>query len=90
MKNPSLSQYRGGPVRTWRTKNGLSVLGTTSTMLPKITFADNSFDEFQTQVTAAEDYFRRYESYDGLAIHFYETFRDKTQDRGKSQEPIHE
>jgi len=90
MKDPSLGQYRGGPIRTFKTKNGLSVFSTTGIMLPKITFADDSFGEFQRQVTAAEDYFRRYESYGGLAIHFYETFRDKAQERREDSDRIRE
>jgi hypothetical protein len=80
-KDPSLGHYRGGATDTFETKNGLRGFRTTSIMLPKITFADDSFEEFQTQLTAAEDYFRRYETYRGLAIHYYETFRAKTEDR---------
>jgi len=90
MKDPSLAQYRGGPIRTFRTETGLSVFSTTGIMLPKITFADNSFDEFQRQVSVAEGYFQRYESYGGLAIHFYKTFRAKTQERHNGPAPIRE
>lgn len=46
-------------------------------MLSKITFADDSYSDLQTQVRAAEQYFSRYERYGGTAIHYYETFRDK-------------
>lgn len=48
-----------------------------STMLSKITFADDSPDDFQIQVSAAEQYFSRYKQYAGTAIHYYETLRDK-------------
>lgn len=48
-----------------------------STMMSKITFADDSVSSFQTQVRAAERYFSRYASYAGTAIHYYETLRDK-------------
>jgi hypothetical protein len=48
-----------------------------SVMLSKITFADDSFQDFQTQVRNAEEFFGRYKRYGGTAIHFYETFRDK-------------
>lgn len=90
VKDPSLAQYRGGSIGTFKTESGLSVFSTTGIMLPKITFADNSFDEFQRQVTAAEGYFQRYESYGGLAIHFYKTFRAKTRDRHNGPAPIRE
>jgi len=51
-----------------------------SIMLSKITFADDSAADFQIQVRAAEQYFRRYEKYAGTAIHYYETFRDKLEE----------
>jgi hypothetical protein len=45
-------------------------------MLSKVTFADNSFQEFREHTTAAANYFRTFESYNGMSIHFYETYRD--------------
>jgi len=81
MKDPSLGRFGKDSIRTFETDDGLFGFSTTGTMLPKITFADNTLDEFQTQVTAAEDYYRRHKSYGGLAIHYYETFRAKTQEQ---------
>ena len=49
----------------------------TSLMLPKITFADESYDYIQEQLAASEAEFARYKSFGGMAIHFYDTYRDK-------------
>lgn len=45
---------------------------------PKITYGDNSHEHLQTQTSAAEISFKRYKSYGGFAIHYYETFRKIT------------
>ncbi len=44
-------------------------------MLPKVTFADNSTADFHEQAKAADQYFERFATYRGLAIHYYTTFR---------------
>lgn len=51
----------------------------TSLMLSKTTFADNSYDDIQRQVRSAEEYFKRYSKYRGIAIHYYDTYRKITQ-----------
>lgn len=51
----------------------------TSTMLPKITFASVSFQDLKLQVAAAEDFFGKFESYTGIAIHFDQTYRRKSE-----------
>jgi hypothetical protein len=47
----------------------------TSIMLPKITFADNSYDDFVTQLKSAETAFRQSKQFFGMAIHSYESFQ---------------
>ena len=44
-------------------------------MLSKVTFADDTYDHIQTQIRAADNYFRRYANFQGIAIHYYDTFR---------------
>jgi hypothetical protein len=45
------------------------------TMLSKITFADESPDYLDSQLRAADQYFQKFHSYDGIAIHHYDTYR---------------
>lgn len=47
----------------------------TSEMLPKITFGDDNYDTFQEQVKAAENSFRSYNRFGGMAVHSYESFQ---------------
>jgi hypothetical protein len=58
-----------------------------SVMLSKITFADDSYDRVRTQVRAADEYFRRYASYEGIAIHYYDTFRVMVDGSEASNQP---
>lgn len=51
-----------------------------SRMLSKVTFADDSVENLRAQIRAAEDYFSRHESFGGMAIHFYNRFREKLAD----------
>ncbi|WP_442509933.1 hypothetical protein SH528x_001537 [Novipirellula sp. SH528] len=48
---------------------------TESVMPSKVTFGDNSLVDFDEQTSAAENYFRDFECFGGIAIHFYETYR---------------
>ncbi|WP_345328070.1 hypothetical protein [Novipirellula rosea] len=48
---------------------------TESVMPSKVTFGDNSMVDFDEQTSAAENYFRDFECFGGIAIHFYETYR---------------
>lgn len=61
--------------------NGESIPGfrAKSVMLSKVTFADNSYREFQEQTDSASRYFRKFNSFRGLAIHFYEPYRKLTE-----------
>ena len=52
----------------------------TRIMLPKITFAQEPYAEIKTQTAAAEEYFSRYKSYAGTAIHYYATYRKKVEE----------
>lgn len=49
----------------------------TSIMLPKITFAQESYDEINAQTGAAEAFFETFKSYSGIAIHYYKTYKAK-------------
>jgi hypothetical protein len=55
----------------------------TSLMLPKITFADETYEYLQEQLRASEAAFSRYTSFAGMAIHYYETYRDKRDESKK-------
>ena len=50
-------------------------------MLPKITFAGTSHPELRAEMKMADEEFSRYQSYAGLAIHYYETYRAKVEER---------
>ncbi len=69
-------------LRNFRNRNIANVSGAeiagfqvTSIMLPKITFGDNTYDDFQTQITAAENSFRDYKKFGGMAVHSFESFQ---------------
>ena len=69
-------------LRNFRNRDIANVAGSeiagfqvTSIMLPKITFGDNSYDDFQSQVSAAENTFRDYKKFGGMAVHSFESFQ---------------
>ena len=49
----------------------------TSIMLPKVTFAQESYDEINAQIGAAEAFFKKFKCYSGIAIHYYKTYKAK-------------
>ncbi len=51
----------------------------TSIMLPKVSFSQESYGQIQAQTRAAESVFNRYNSYRGIAIHYYQTYRSKVE-----------
>jgi hypothetical protein len=55
----------------------------TSLMLPKITFADESYAYIREQLQASEAWFGRYKSFAGMAIHFYATYLEKSLEKKK-------
>lgn len=57
----------------------------TSLMIPKITFADETYEEFVEQMEAAEEEFSKYSSFEGMAIHFYKTIKEKADDAAKEK-----
>lgn len=59
------------------------LLLTTNIMLPKISFADESYDFFVTEVAKAESEFVDYPGYAGEAIHFYTTLKEKYLDKSE-------
>jgi len=54
----------------------------TRMMLPKITFADDDYGYMTRQLRSAEALLAGHESYAGLAVHFYRTFR-RLAEKGK-------
>lgn len=54
----------------------------TSIMLPKVSFAEESHEQIIRQTAGAEDFFSRYKSYTGIAIHYYKTYRAKVNRAG--------
>jgi hypothetical protein len=52
----------------------------TSIMLPKITFADEKYEDIRFQLAAAEGAFRKHPSFQGFAIHYYDTFLKKVEE----------
>ncbi len=69
-------EWRGFRNRDIVTPQGSELPGfvVTSIMLPKITFGDNSQEEFASELKAAETSFRRSPKFFGMAIHSYESF----------------
>jgi len=63
---------------------GVSFSGfvTTRLMPSKVTFADDSITSFIEETGFAEQTFRRYRSYGGLAIHSWESYRGKRSNHG--------
>ncbi len=53
----------------------LAAFVATNTMLPKITFADNTLDDLHAQLKSAEESFRRSKQFGGMALHSYESFQ---------------
>jgi hypothetical protein len=54
--------------------------------LPKITFGHKTIEEMRSEIRIAEEEFREYEQYAGIAIHHYETYRRKVDSAGHRQE----
>ena len=79
-KDAEWSNLRSRPIINPLTANRYDGFVLDSLMLSKITFADDSANDFQFQVHAAEQYFSRYKNYAGTAIHYYETFREKLEE----------
>lgn len=52
-------------------------------MLPKITFGYKPIDEMRSELAIAEEEFREYEQYAGIAIHHYETYRKMVEPAGR-------
>ncbi|MBM81050.1 MAG: hypothetical protein CMJ78_10710 [Planctomycetaceae bacterium] len=73
-KDPVWSDFIARPIEDPATGDIYSGFIATSMMLPKTTFADDTYYDFRTQTRAAEEYFGRYRQYQGTAIHCYEQF----------------
>ncbi len=86
-KDPSWSNLNPRNISDSATSKHFSGFALDSTMLSKITFADDSPEDFQIQVHAAEQYFSRYKQYAGTAIHYYETLRDKLNESSSDSLP---
>ena len=75
-KNPVWSDFISRDITDPKTGDKFSGFMATSMMLPKTTFADDTFYDFKKQTHEAEDYFGRYKQYQGTAIHCYKEFRN--------------
>jgi hypothetical protein len=53
--------------------------------LPKITFGHKTIEEMRAEIRMAEEEFREYEPYVGIAIHHYESYRRKVDSAGHRQ-----
>jgi hypothetical protein len=56
---------------------GIPGIQAVGAMLDKVTFAQESVDYIHRQLEIAEDYFREYDCFAGMAIHYYKTFLEK-------------
>ncbi|MBC8351658.1 MAG: hypothetical protein H8E66_06695 [Planctomycetes bacterium] len=88
-KNAEWSNLRTRPITEVESASRYDGFMLDGVMLSKITFSDDSVEDFQRQVRAAEQYFGRYERYAGTAIHCYETFRDKLKETTSTSAPSH-
>lgn len=75
--DPELQHYRNKPIVDTATGKQYPGFTAESVMLSKITFADDTLQDLQEQLEAADAYFSESPSYAGIAIHFYETYRRK-------------
>lgn len=73
--DPQWQQFQIRDIPARDEQNATAGFQAQSVMLPKVSFADNSYADFEEQTAAAVDYFRTFSSYGGLAVHFYETYR---------------
>jgi hypothetical protein len=67
--------FREKTLTDTETKRNHTAFSARSHMLSKITFADDSYEDMRVQMQAAEDYFRQYSCYDGMAIHYLGSFQ---------------
>jgi hypothetical protein len=72
--DPELGNFRNRDLANID-RTEIAAFQTTSKMLPKITFGDDSYDKFLEQVKAAENSFRSYKKFGGMAVHSYESFQ---------------
>lgn len=76
--DPTLSEFHRKPIEyDGRQLAGFQV---TSRMLPKITFANRTMRHLLEETESANQYFSRFQSHSGLAVHYYESFRALTLD----------
>lgn len=80
LKDPEIRAIVPRPILDAATGQTLAGFQAESIMLGKITFADDPPGQLVKESTAADEYFRRYRQFDGIAFHYYETFREKCQE----------
>lgn len=56
-----------------------------SVMLGKTSFADESFTYLREQLDISENFFQSYDCFAGMAIHYYETFRQMAESRDDAE-----
>lgn len=72
--DPELGNFRNHDLAS-SGQTDIPAFQVTSEMLPKITFGDDNYDTFLEQVKAAENSFRSYKKFGGMAVHSYESFQ---------------
>lgn len=78
--NPEWKNFRPSPIVDSKSERAFMGFMADNPMLSKITFADDPLSHFKKELEVAEAFFRRYRHYGGTAIHYYETFREKTRE----------
>jgi len=75
LSNSEWSDFQTMPILDASSDQTFPGFRLTHTMRSKITFADDTAEQFVAESQAAESYFNRYTSFGGIAVHYYETFR---------------
>ena len=85
-KNPEWEGYESIMIKDPETLEEYPGFKTSSIMLGKTTFADESYDEFKTQLNAAEGGLVDYPAFAGTAIHYFKVLDKKFYEKTSDQE----
>lgn len=77
--NPEWLDYQPASFKDPESGNEILGFKATSIMLPKITFADETYAEFHHQIDMVEHEFIKFSSFSGTAIHYHKVLEDKYQ-----------
>ena len=76
-ENPEWKNYEPIQIKDPQTLQEYAGFRATRIMLGKTTFANESYDEFKSQLELAESELIRYPAYTGIAIHYFKVLDDK-------------